>query len=103
MHDDDDEALLYLYMVAHSAMWPVSRAALYMPLLLTNSASKFFRMATAYCSSSDESCLFGAEYQKSDDSNCTHPLRYLHVYISVNKRMPHGVMQVHNFAYIHVL
>ena len=35
-----------------------------MPLLLTNSASKLFGMATAYCSSSDESCLFGAEYLK---------------------------------------
>ena len=36
-----------------------------MPLLLTNSASKLFGMATAgYYSSSDESCLFGAEYLK---------------------------------------
>ena len=86
MHGDDDEALLYLYMVAHSAMWPVSRAALYMPLLLTNSASKLFGMATAYCSSSDESCLFGAEYQKSDDSNCIESTEDDHSHNNRNNR-----------------
>ena len=87
-----------------------------MPLLLTNSASKLFGMATAgYYSSSDESCLFGAEYLKKvmiqialnqqrmiiPTTIVTVPTHY-GIYMSpVNKRMSHGVMQVHNLAHMY--